>query len=182
MSIRAKMWTREEYDRLVRAGAFHPEARVQLVQGEILEMSPQSPAHAAAIQLAHGALQAAFGPGCYVRVQMPMALGEDSEPEPDLAVVTEPPRSLVRAHPMTAILVVEVADATLHFDRSRKGAVYAVAQIPEYWIVDLAGRALEVHRDPEGSTYRTVLRLPAGTTVNPLGAPSASLQVGDLLP
>jgi Uma2 family endonuclease len=182
MSVRTKLWTRDEYDRLVAAGAFHAEARVQLVQGEIVEMTPQSAAHAAAVELAQGALQAAFGSRYFVRVQLPLALGEDSEPEPDLAVVAEPPRTRTSRHPTTAVLVVEVADTTLDFDRSRKRELYARAQIPEYWIVNLVAGMLEVYRDPQGSTYRTALHLKPGEAIAPLTTPASALRMSDLLP
>lgn len=182
MSVRTKLWTRDEYDRLVAAGAFRADARVQLVQGEIVEMTPQSAAHAAAVELAQGALQAAFGSRYFVRVQLPLALSMDSEPEPDLAVVVEPPRTRASRHPTTAVLVVEVADTTLDFDRTRKQEMYARAQIPEYWTVSLVDRVLEVYRNPEGSTYRAALRLASGETIDPLAAPAAPLKISDLLP
>lgn len=181
MSIRAKLWTRDEYDRLVAAGALRAESRVQLVQGEIVEMTPQSAAHAVAVELAQGALQAALGSRHFVRVQLPLALGEDSEPEPDLAVVAGPPRTRTSRHPTTALLVVEVADTTLDFDRTRKLEIYARSQIPEFWILNLVDGVLEVYRDPQGSTYRTALRLTPGETITPLAA-ATPINVNELLP
>ncbi|MDR7555981.1 MAG: Uma2 family endonuclease [Armatimonadota bacterium] len=181
MTVRAKVWTRDEYERLVRAGAFDPGSRVQLVQGEIVEMTPQSAAHAAAVELVQRALLRLVGPEQAVRVQMPLALGADSEPEPDLAVVAGDPRSRTAQHPTTAALVVEVADTTLEFDRTRKLALYARAMIPEYWIVNLVDRVLEVYRDPLEGTYRTIRRLGAHDRVVPLCA-LGPLVVADLLP
>lgn len=181
MSVRSKVWTRDEYDRLAAAGAFRPDARVQLIQGEIVEMTPQSAAHAAAVELAQSALQA-LGREYWVRVQLPLALGVESEPEPDLAVVAGPPRTRAGHHPTAAALVVEVADTTLDFDRTRKHEMYARARIPEYWIVNLVDRVLEVYRESQGPTYRTVLRLAPGEAIAPLAAPAASLKIGDLLP
>jgi len=87
MSVRVKMWTREEYDRLVAAGAFQPETRAQLIQGEIVEMVPQSAAHAASIRRLQKVMDAVFREGYDVRAQLPLALGAHSEPEPDIAVV-----------------------------------------------------------------------------------------------
>ncbi|MDR7427524.1 MAG: Uma2 family endonuclease [Armatimonadota bacterium] len=181
MGVRTKLWTREEYERLVAAGAFPPEARVQLLQGEIVEMTPQSAAHAAAVELVQGALQA-LGAEYRVRVQLPLALTPDSEPEPDLAVVAGPPRTRAEHHPATAVLVVEVADTTLEFDRTRKYAIYARARIPEYWIVNLVDHVLEVYRDPQESTYRTTLRLAPGQSIAPLAVPTSQIPVSDLLP
>jgi len=182
MSVRAKLWTRDEYDRLVAAGAFHPEARIQLIQGEIVEMTPQSAAHATTLRRLQRAMETVFREGHDVRAQLPLALGDQSEPEPDIAVVPGSLDDYRARHPSTAALVVEIADTTLDFDRSRKQEMYARAQIPEYWIVNLVDRVLEVYRDPQGSTYRTVLRLSVGGTIAPLAAPAASLKISDLLP
>lgn len=182
MSVRAKLWTRDEYDRLIAAGAFHAGTRAQLVQGEIVEMTPQSAAHATALRRLQKTLDAVFGEGYDVRPQLPLALGEQSEPEPDVAVVPGSLGDYRARHPSTAALVVEVADTTLHFDRSRKQEMYAQAQIPEYWIINLVDGVLEVYRDPQGSAYRTVLRLNPGETITPLAAPAAPLKISDLLP
>jgi Uma2 family endonuclease len=137
MSGRAKLWTRDEYDRLVAAGAFHPEARVQLTRGEIVELTPQSAAHATALRRLQKILDAVFRKGYDVRAQLPMALGEHSEPEPDIAIVPGSLEGYRAHHPPTAALVVEIADTTLDFDRSRKQEVYTQAKIREYWIVNL---------------------------------------------
>jgi Uma2 family endonuclease len=124
-----------------------------------------------------------------VRLQLPLALDEHSEPEPDVAVVAGAIRDYLEAHPRMAALVVEVADSSLRLDRRFKAAIYARAGLPEYWIADLAQRALEVHRDPgppaegaEDPTYRSleILRPPA--VVTPLAAPAARIAVADLLP
>lgn len=182
MNVRTKLWTREEYDRLVAAGAFQAEARVQLIQGEIVEMTPQSAAHATAVRRLQKILDTVFSQGYDVRAQLPLALGEQSEPEPDIAVVPGSLDDYRARHPSTAALVVEIADTTLNFDRSRKQGVYARAQIPEYWIVNLADGMLEVYRDPRAATYRIALRLTPGQAIAPLAAPAVPLKIGDLLP
>ncbi|MGQ0548838.1 MAG: Uma2 family endonuclease [Armatimonadota bacterium] len=123
MSVRTKQWTREEYDRLVAAGALHPEARVQLVQGEIVEMPPQSAGHATAVRRLQKALDGTFHEGHDVRAQLPLAAGTYSEPEPDIAVVPGSLDDYREQHPTTAVLVVEIADSTLGFDRRRKQAM-----------------------------------------------------------
>jgi len=181
MSVRAKLWTREEYDRLVGAGAFHPEARVQLIQGEIVERTPQSAQHATALRRLQKALETVFREGYDVRAQLPLALEEQSEPEPDIAVVLGSLNDYRAHHPTTALLVVEIADTTLDFDRTRNRAIYAQAQIPEYWIINLVDRLLEVYRNPQGSAYLTALRLRLDEAITPLAAPAAHLRVGDLL-
>jgi Uma2 family endonuclease len=182
MSIRAKQWSREEYDRLVAAGAFRPGTRVQLVQGEIVEMTPQSAAHATALRRLQKALDSVFRETHDVRAQLPLALGELSEPEPDIAVVAGTPDDYRDRHPTTAVLLVEVADSTLDFDRTRKLATYAAARIPEYWIVNLVAGVLEVYREPQGPRYRTAQRLGPDEAVTPESAPAGHLIVRDLLP
>lgn len=187
MSVQLKRWTREEYERLVALGVLGPDDRVQLVEGEIVEMAPQGPAHSTAIALAAEALRRVSLPGTYVRIQAPLALGEHSEPEPDVAVVPGDLRAYRDHHPTSAVLVVEVADATVDFDRSRKAAIYAAAGIPEYWILNLPDSVLEVYREPLASegglaSYQTAVRLSSGEQVNTLGRPNARIEVADLLP
>lgn len=184
VAVRTRKWTRAEYDRLITLGLLGEDERVQLVEGEILEMSPQSAPHMTAIRLVEEALRAAFGRGFDVRVQGPLALGPDSEPEPDVAVVRGGPRDYREHHPtgQDAVLVVEVADASWRFDRERKGRLYATARIPEYWIVNLESRVLEVYREPEQGQYARQLVYGAGDTVTPLFSPEARIAVADLLP
>ena len=148
VGVRTKLWTREEYDRLVAAGAFHPMARLQLVQGEIVEMAPQSAGHATAIRRLQKTLETVFVDGYDVRPQLPLALSDESEPEPDLAVVEGSLEDFRHQHPARAILIVEIADSTLNFDRGRKRAIYAAAGVPEYWILNLIDGVLEVYREP----------------------------------
>lgn len=181
MSVRAKQWTREEYDRLVAAGAFHPEARVQLIQGEIVEMTPQSARHATAVRRMQKALGPIFSGGYEIRPQLPLALSQLSEPEPDIAVVAGSLEDYRDRHPTSAVLLVEVADSTLDFDQTRKLEMYATARIPEYWIVNLLDSVLEVYREPLGRAYRALLRPGPDEDIAPLAAPAAGLKIRDLL-
>jgi Uma2 family endonuclease len=118
---------------------------------------------------------------------MPLALTDDSEPEPDVAVVTGNPREYRDAHPTTALLIVEVADATLPYDRERKANLYARAGIADYWIVNLLDRCLEVYRRPTqagtaNARYADRAVLPAETSIAPLATPDKSIAIADLLP
>ena len=176
------MWARSDFDRLVTAGIFGPEDRVELLEGEIIEMTPERSRLSAAVDLCLEALRRAFGEACSVRVQHPLAVSETSEPEPDLAVVPGSPRDYVDRHPSSALLVVEVSDTSLDYDRTRKSRVYAGAGIPEYWIVNLVAGVLEVHRDPGPSGYRSATTLRSGEAVSPSNAPGATVPVADLLP
>ena len=175
-------WSRAEYDRAAVAGVFGPGARLELIDGEILDMTPQGSRHATAFSLVANAVQAAFGPGYYVRMQLPLALADDSEPEPDVAVVEGDVRDYRDTHPRSALLIVEVSDDSLRRDRTVKQRLYARCGVPEYWILSLADAHLEVYRDPAEDGYRTVVVRRAGETVVPLSRPTATIGVGDLLP
>ena len=186
--VRLKRWKRVEYEQIIDRGVFAGE-RLELIDGLLLVREPQTSAHFSAVRLATLALGRAFGPGWEVRAQGPIALDDDSEPEPDVAVVRGAPRDYVDAHPAVPVLVLEVARASLAFDRGPKSSLYARARCHEYWIVNLVDRALEVRRDPAptpaapyGWDYRTREVLEAAGRVTPLAAPGTSIAVLDLLP
>jgi Uma2 family endonuclease len=183
-----RRWRRIEYERLVDLGLFTGE-HLELLDGVLVVREPQGSYHAAIATKVGQILAAAFGTRWHVRLHSPLALGEHSEPEPDIAVVAGQPEDYLEAHPASAALVVEVADASLRLDRRFKAALYAEAGLPEYWIVNLVDRTLEIHRDPQPPadraaswTYRSidVLRPPA--TVTPQAAPSVRIAIADLLP
>ncbi len=175
-------WSRSEYERMVDTGVFSAEARLELVDGEIVEMSPQKSPHATGTALVEAALRRCFGAGFHLRGQMPLAIDDRSEPEPDVAVVEGKIRDYSSHHPRTAILLVEVADSTLAFDRMKKAEVYARNGIPEYWILNLRDRTLEIHRSPADDSYIERSILTAEQSLSPLSAPHARIEVSDLLP
>jgi Uma2 family endonuclease len=175
-------WTREEYDRMLDAGVLSEQARLELVDGEIVEMTPQKSAHSTGTALVVDALRQCFSAGYHVRSQMPLAIDDRSEPEPDAAVVEGGIRDYADHHPRAAVLVVEVADSTLSFDRMSKAAVYARSGVPEYWILNLRERTLEAHRCPSSSVYTERVTLTADQEVSPLAAPQQRIRVADLLP
>jgi len=180
-AVEVYRWTRQEYERMAAAGFFPPEARVELVEGVVYTMPPQSGPHATGIHLMAEALRSAF-PRRYLRIQSPLSLGAQSEPEPDLAVVEGSARDYVDAHPATALLVVEVADQSLRHDRGHKIPIYAAAGIPEAWILNLRKKLLEIYRQPEDGSYRVRMVLRAGDFISPVTCPEVSLPVVDLLP
>jgi Uma2 family endonuclease len=147
-AIGTRKWTRLEYDRLVEAEILGPEDRIELLGGQMIVKEPQYSPHATAIQLVQRALDRAFGRGWSVRPQLPIALAEDSEPEPDVCVVQGDPRDYRDAHPERPVLIVEVSLSHLGFDREHKGTLYARAGIADYWIVNLADRRVEIYREP----------------------------------
>src|SRR2546428_944038 len=174
---------------MVEAVFVAPGDRAGLTVGDVLAMPPQGSLHATAVRLAEEALRAAFGAGYDVRVQMPLALDPSSEPEPDVAVVRGSPRDYRDAHPTSALLVVEVAEATLGYDRDQKGSLYARAGVAEYWIVNLLDRRVEVCRDPTpeaqaryGWVYRSVRSYATGDQISPLTLPRATVPVRELVP
>jgi Uma2 family endonuclease len=149
---------------------------------------PQNSPHAKGIWLSQEALRKALPPGWSVLAQLPIALDDESAPEPDLAVVSGGPRDYAD-HPSRPALVVEVADSSLAFDRTHKGSFYARARLSEYWIVNLVDRTSEVYRNPRpddralyGWACGLMLILGPDEHVMPLAAPSARILVTDLLP
>lgn len=162
--------TRAQYDRMIEAGVLDEDKHVQLIEGELIEMSPQGSRHYACIMLVYEALRSNYPAGWHVRIQAPMALDPDSEPEPDVSVVSGTPRDYLDEHPKTAVLVVEVADSTILSDRRRKVRLYARHRIPEYWIINLKDDSLEVYREPGGETYGSKVTLRRGESVQPAGA------------
>ena len=187
--VRTRAWTRQEYDRLVSLGILHEDEPVELLDGQLIVAEPKGTPHATAVGLVADAVRAAFGAGWVVRVQDPIALDDDSEPEPDVAVVPGRHRDYLVAHPARPALLVEVADASLAFDRGAKGSLYARAGVADYWIVNLVDRQVEVHRRPLsvsgtvfGWRYAEVEAFGAGTSIEPLARPGFAVAVADLLP
>jgi len=148
--IHNRGWTRAEYDQLIARGSFRPGERLELLCGQLVVREPQGSRHAVAIELALRALQRAFGPAWRVRVQLPIALEAESEPEPDLSVVAGDPRGSTLSHPVNPVLIVEVAETSLTFDREHKGSLYARAGVMDYWIVNLIDWHVEVYTGPAG--------------------------------
>ena len=179
-----RLWTREEYDRLVDLGFFNGE-RLELIEGRIYQMSPLRVPHSVAVELVDRYLRRAFSQGHRIRVQLPFRSAEGSEPEPDLAVIAgDDPRASTE-HPSTAVLIVEISDTTLEHDR-RKAAIYAGSGVQEYWIVNLVSRSLEVYRNASRSengtaTYGDIKVLPERERVSAVGG-NVAVTVAELLP
>lgn len=168
---------REIYDQIVATGALDGE-RVELVHGVITNMSPEYAPHAEAIEWLDEQLTEQLQKRASVRVQHPLAVGPLHEPEPDLAMVER--RRWRDVHPSTAFLVVEVAMSSLRYDREVKEPIYAAAGIPEYWIVNLNEKVVEVYRQPAVDGYRDVQIIRAGGTISPLAFPDVEVDVAEL--
>lgn len=170
---------RVEYDQLVAAGAFEAD-RIELLDGVLVRQEPQGPEHVHAVQAAFQVLRDPLGNRATVWCRAPLALSATSEPEPDVSVV--PPGHYADHLPERAMLVIEVADATLARDLGLKARLYARAQIPEYWVVDLRGRRVWVHLDPGGDEWRSVVALGPEEVLAPRAFPQLRTKVATLLP
>ena len=170
---------RTEYDRLVESGAFENE-RLELLDGMLVTMTPQDAAHAHTVQRLAEVLTVALAGRAIVRTQSPLALLDDSEPEPDIAVV--PPGDYSASHPAQAHLVIEVAESSVRRDRLVKGPIYARGHVGEYWLVDLNRRAVEVHRNPRGGQFTSLAQLGPHDSLCPLDFPEIAIAIATVLP
>lgn len=169
---------RVEYEKLAELGMFGDE-RIELLRGVLVPMSPPGPPHSATIDRLTRILVVAFLDRAVVRVQNPFAALEDSEPQPDLAVV--PLAEYDAAHPERALLVVEVAESSLRRDRGVKLGIYAENGVPEYWVVNLVDRRIEVHTGPSSAGYGVVRFVERGQVIRPVSFPDVQLSVDDVL-
>jgi len=176
---RPRHWTCAEFLRFGDLGAFEGRGAM-LIGGIILEEGPMNPPHASALGLVDAALRLVFGVGWWLRQQSPLLLGQDTDPEPDLALVPGGPRDYPQ-HPTTATLVVEVADTSFAFGTNEKRLLYARAGIAEYWVVDINGRRLLVYREPQDGDYASRQTFGPSDAVAPLAAPTSAVRVADLV-
>ena len=148
-----------------------------------------NPPHATAVWKGTKILEAVFQTGFHISAQLPLALGQTSEPQPDLVAVAGSFQDYAAHHPTTAALVIEISDSTLGFDLGEKASLYAAGGIADYWIVDINNRRVEVKRNPVpdpaqtyGWSYASVIVFSPGETITPLAVPTAIVAVADLLP
>ena len=174
-------WTRAEFYQVAELGLFEGK-RIELIEGEIIEMAAMKSPHATAVSLTRDVLQTIFVADFYIRVQMPIFVSDYSEPEPDLAVVTGKARDYKDEHPRTAVLIIEVADTTLYQDRNRKPKIYAQIGVEDYWILNLKRRQLEVRRRLKDGQYVEKIILSEQDSIAPLAKPDSQIAVADLLP
>ena len=186
---RTRRFTRVEYDRLIDIGFFRSEDRIELLGGELMVAEPQSSEHYTAIRKSARALEMAFGAGWEIRTAGPVGLDDESEPEPDVAVVPGVPEDYRNAHPSRPVLTLEVSRSSLAIDRALKGSLYARAGLADYWILNLIDRVLEVYREPVpdaaapyGWRYARTDAVGLRGHIAPLAASGALVAVADLLP
>jgi len=177
--------TISEYHRLIESGVFDEDEPLELLEGVLVTMSPQGPRHARVIQYLNQLLVRALPSGYMVRPQLPLTLGDDGEPEPDLAVVEQADAECADRHPTGALVVIEVAAESLERDRGVKAAIYARAGVREYLIVNLIEQVVEVHREPDITTGRyqslSTHRRGSSFALTSIGTTAPEIVVDDLL-
>jgi Uma2 family endonuclease len=176
--------TAEEYLRMGEAGVFGPEARLELIEGEILEMTPIGSPHAGAVKILNRLLGRLAGDRAIVSVQDPLIVSDRTVPQPDVALLQPRSDSYSSAHPTTAdvLLAIEVADTTLTFDIKRKVPLYAAAGVREVWVVDVNEQAVRVYRDPSAVGYKTSFTVNGGDQVASRVLPEVQFAVSELFP
>jgi Uma2 family endonuclease len=172
-------FTRDEYHRMAQTGILPPEARVELINGEILEMSPVGRRHTASVDRLTDIFAPPLHGKAIVRVQSSIVLSEGQEPEPDISLLRYRADFYNDSHetPADILLIVEVADTSEGYDRRTKGPLYARYGIPELWIADVHRDRLTVYRDPTLDGYATAQVLSPGQSVSPLAFPDLDVAV-----
>jgi Uma2 family endonuclease len=176
--------TLDEYHRMAEAHIFDPDSRIELIEGELIEMAPIHPPHASAVDRITQRFVTEFAGRGWVRCQNPVTLRPSSEPQPDLVLARLDPHGYRDHHPHASdiLLLVEVAESSLEADRSKKIPLYARSRIPEVWLVNLIAGEVIVHRQPTGAWYGSIHTLPRGDSISPMAFPDVSVAVEDLLP
>ena len=177
-----RLFTREEYHRMAEVGILKPTDRVELIQGEIIEMSPPGRRHIAFVNNLNRLLVRRLGDRAIVSVQNPVVLTEDTEPQPDLAIcrVRPVPYKEREPHADDVVLLIEVADTSLRYDRSTKVRLYAGAGVPEYWLVDCTAESVEVFRTPGAEGYRDVGRVAGEGSLTVEAFPDVVLTIAEI--
>jgi Uma2 family endonuclease len=183
MTVVRHRFSVEDYHRMAQAGILGEDDRVELIEGEVVQMSPIGPRHAAQVARLQALLQEAVGRRAIVWVQNPLRLGEHSEPEPDLALLRPREDYYAAAHPgpEDVLLVVEVADTSADYDRQVKVPLYARHGIAEAWLLDLERGQVEVYRRPSAGGYGERRVLGPGDALSPLAFPDIALPLDQLM-
>jgi Uma2 family endonuclease len=183
VDVRRRRFTAEEYHRMGEAGVFGPNERVELIGGEIVEMSPIGVRHALCVAALSNRLARVIGERALLWPQNPIRLFPDTEPQPDVTFI-KAPLSRYDSHPGPGdvVLLIEVADTSYRYDRDVKLPLYARAGVLEVWIVDLGRDTVEIFRDPSQEVYHFARRIDRGGTVAPLAFSDVLLAVEEILP
>ena len=183
MALAVRRFTVDEYHRMGEAGIFHEDDRLELIRGRIVQMSPIGHRHAGCVKYLANTLMHLLGPRAVISVQDPVITDAEGEPQPDVAALMPRPEFYRDRHPAPAdvLLLIEVADTSLTYDRGEKLPVYAEADVREVWLVNLPGEAVEVYREPHFTGYNSKTVLRSGDQAAPRAFPDALVDVAALL-
>jgi Uma2 family endonuclease len=179
-----RKWTVKEYHKLGEMGFFHPEERVELLSGNIITISAKGTANTSATRRTANVLRDILGNQVDVYYKSPIALDDNSEPEPDIAVVRIDPFDYATHHPTPSevYLIIEVADSSLTFDREIKAKAYGRSGIADYWVLNVNERQLHVFREPAENGYQSELILGENGSISPLQFPIVNIAIQEMLP
>ncbi len=182
VEVAKHIFTVTEYERMGEAGILAADARVELIEGEIIEMSPIGSRHAACVKRLSALFNRRLGQTVVVSVQDPIVLNEYSAPQPDVVLLKPRTDFYEKAHPTVddALLIVEVADTTLQYDRQIKLPMYARAGVREVWIVNLTDERVEIYADPSGETYQSTNIRTRGEELQPRAFENLRLGASDI--
>lgn len=178
-----RLFTVVEYHRMVEAGILRADDRLELIQGEIIQMSPIGRRHAACVSRLNRLFHGILGDRILLGIQNPIDLGSASEPQPDVTLLVPKPDCYESGHPQPPdiYLLIEVADTTIEFDRDVKLPLYAKASIPEVWLVDINSQCVEVYRQPNAVEYQSVQVLERGQVATIQAFPAVAIEINEIL-
>jgi Uma2 family endonuclease len=178
-----RLFTVDEYYRMAAAGIFTEDDRVELIEGEIIEMSPIGNRHATCVRRLIRLLTRRVGDAAIVDVQNPIRLSDLSEPQPDLTLLRPRNDLYAEEHPKPedVLLVIEVAETSLNYDRDLKVLLYARSHVPEVWVVDLPGEEIWTYSQPEGGAYRRANRVGRSGSITSGTIPELTVEAGEIL-
>ena len=179
-----RLWTVDEYYQMANTGLLQPDEQVELLEGQIIQMTPQGPLHAATTDYTAESLRDAVAGKALVRVEKPLRVSDYSEPQPDIAVVHLHPCRYADGHPRPnqVYWLVEVSDSSLEYDCQTKAKLYAQAEIADYWVLDAKNRQLHLFRNPKQDGYQQTTLWDEDAWVSPLAFPGLEIYVSSLLP
>ena len=183
VALLKRLFKVEEYHKMIAAGIFTEDDKIELIRGEIVQMSPLGPRHASHVNRLNELLILRLAGRVTVTVQNPVELDDTSEPQPDLAIAQRRADFYEAGHPQSndIFLLIEVADTTVKSDRAVKIPLYAEDKISEVWLLDINERCLEVHREPSVNGYQNVQKLREGQTIAIQAFPDVVFAVDELL-
>lgn len=180
VTLRTRKFDVEEYHRLGEAGILHDDDRIELIEGELVEMAPIGGEHATIVSTFTMIVARQCDSTQLLHVQNPLRLNRESEPQPDLVLARFVPKSRDVPNFKDALLVIEVSDSTYNYDRKIKAPLYARAGVPELWIVDCQNRRVEIHSDAKGGEFSNIVVVDESATITPGLAKNINVRLADL--